>query len=160
MHNRKPPPDKLLFRAVEARAHGKSWATVAKLVRRSPHTVSKWPRTYAARWDAALRAANRSVVDLAAAQAIVALQNLLDCENPGIRATAAWRLLYQRLEQWKIDLKLFTLQFPDDSSQDDPNTKAMREMSHEQRVQLLIHMRSTTLGGIDGARSLPPALAG
>ena len=85
---------------------------------------------------------------------------MLICENDGIRATAAWRFLYQRLEQWKIDMKLFTLQLPGDPSQDDPNTKAIREMSHEQRVRLLVNMRNTPLGGIDGAQSVPPALAG
>jgi hypothetical protein len=159
MRTRKPPSDRLLFRAAEARAQGKSWATIGKLVRRSPHTVCKWPRSYARRWDAALRAANRAVVELAAAQAVVALQNLLTCENDGIRATAAWRLLYQRLEQWKIDMKLFTLQLPGDPSQDDPNTQALREMSDEQRTQLLLNMRTTPLVENHGAKALPPALA-
>jgi hypothetical protein len=160
MHNRKPPPDNLLFRAVEARAQGKSWATVGKLVGRSLHTVSKWPRAYPERWDAALRAANRAVVEIAAAQAVSALQNLLVCENVNVRATAAWRLLYQRLEQWKIDVQLLAMQLVTGPTKDDPLTKSILSMSHEERVQLLLNLRSAPLQRVDGAPSLPPALAG
>jgi hypothetical protein len=160
MHNRKPPPDVLLFRAVEARAAGKNWATVGELVGRSPRTVCKWPQRYSERWEAALRAAARSLIDVAAAHAVGTLQNLLVSEDERIRAQAAWRLIYQRLEQWKIDVRLFLTEPAGNQTQDDPHTQSIRNLSREKRLLLLANLRSSPLAGIDGDRPLPPARAG
>jgi len=160
MHNRKPPPDKLLFRAAEARAAGNSWAAIGLLVGRSQRTVCKWPKTYSERWDAALRAADREAIELAAAHAVVTLKNLLHSENERIRAKVAWRLIYQRLEQWKIDIKLFLRESAGNENRDDPNTQSVRSLDRDKLILLLAQMRTTPLAGIDGDRSLPPARAG
>ena len=91
MHPRKPPSDSVLFRAVDSRAAGASWEAVAKLVDRSPHTVRKWPLMYAQRWTAALRAAERTVIDSAAAESVLVLRELLRSKEDKIRVEAAWR---------------------------------------------------------------------
>ena len=160
MPTRKPPPDSVLFRAVEARATGAPWAAVGKLVRRSPHTVCKWPRTYPERWEAALRAAGRNVIDYTAARAVVVLNNLLNSKNERLQAEAAWRLVYQRLEQWKIELRSLGMTLSGNQTQDDPHTQSIRNLSREKRLLLLANLRSTPLAGIDGDRPLPPARAG
>ena len=160
MHNRKPPPDMLLFRAVEARAAGKGWATVGELVGRSPRTVAKWPQAYSERWEAALRAAARSLIDVAAAHAVGTLQNLLVSEDERIRAEAAWRLIYQRLEQWKIDVRLFLTEPAGNQTQDDPHTQSIRNLSREQRLLLLASQRTIRLPALEAGRDVPVPRAG
>ena len=90
---------------MEARASGSGWVAVAKLVKRSPHTIRKWPRIYAERWALALRAAGRVIVDDAANESVLILRQLLQCKDDKLRAEAAWRLIYQRLEQCKLEQK-------------------------------------------------------
>ena len=105
MHARKPPSDSVFARAVEARASGGSWEAVAKQVRRSAHTVRKWPRMYAERWASALRAAELAVIDSSAMESVHVLRELLRSKSDKVRVEAAWRLIYQRLEQCKIQQK-------------------------------------------------------
>ena len=137
MHTRKPPSDSVLFRAVESRAAGNSWEAVAKLVRRSPHTVRKWPQMYSQRWIAALRKAERTVIDSAAAESVLVLRELLRSVEEKVRVEAAWRLVFQRLELNKIEHKA-----KERLSQPEPPTAAqliaqfLEAHSHEHMAQL------------------------
>jgi len=161
MHNRKPPPDALIARAAAARASGSSWEAVGKLVSRSPHTVCKWPQTYPEHWEAALRAAARAGVDYAAAQSMIVLRNLLASDNEKVRAEAAWRLLYQRLEQWKIEQKAGGAG-PSEPIPTDAYiiAQSVKSTTHEERIKLLANLRTTRLPGIDGDRPVAPLRAG
>ena len=104
MRPRKPPPEKVLLRAVEARAQGKSWEATARLVQRAPETVRRWPHRYAPEWADALRAAERRVMDESADEAVSVLRTLLRSKDDALRHLAAWRLIYQRLFQTKLDI--------------------------------------------------------
>jgi hypothetical protein len=108
MHPRKPPPDSVLARAAEARAEGNSWKVVGEIVSQSEHTVRKWPRVYPDRWEAATRAADRRVIDAAAAEGVCVLRQLIRSLDNKIKLKAAWHLIYQRLELAKIELQAAT----------------------------------------------------
>ncbi len=112
MPARKPPSESVLARAAEARAEGGSWDVVGMKVCRSPHTVRKWPLMYPDRWDAAMRAAGRRVIDDAAAESVFILRQLVRTGNDKLRQQAAWRLIYQRLELSKIELRAAALAAP------------------------------------------------
>ena len=133
----KPPPETVFARVVEARAAGSGWIAVAKLVRRSPHTIRKWPRIYAERWALALRASARLIVDDAANESVLILRKLLDCKDEKLRAEAAWRLIYQRLEQTRIEKKT------SGAIEIVPRSDAykfeafMKETTHDERMQIL-----------------------
>jgi hypothetical protein len=140
MHPRKPPSESVLLRAVEARAAGGGWEAVAKLVHRSPHTVRKWPHTYSERWSAALRRAERTVIDSAAAESVRVLRTLLHSEDDRVRVEAAWRLVYQRLEQHKIDLKTAE-QFPVETPSDAYRIASfVKAHTHERLTQLVANL--------------------
>jgi hypothetical protein len=100
----KPPADALIARAAQARAEGGTWETVGKHVRRAARTVRKWPLVYPERWAEAMRFANRRVIDDAASESVLVLRELIHSASDKVRQTAAWRLIYQRLELCKIEL--------------------------------------------------------
>jgi hypothetical protein len=133
----KPPPETVFARVVEARAAGSGWVAVAKLVKRSPHTIRKWPRIYAERWALALRASARLIVDDAANESVLILRKLLDCEDEKIRAEAAWRLIYQRLEQCKIEQKAGGAIAIAPRSDAYNFEQFMKETTHDERMQIL-----------------------
>jgi hypothetical protein len=102
--SKKPPADSLLALAAQARAEGGSWEAVGKQVRRAARTVRKWPLLYPERWAQAMRVASRQVIDDAASESVLVLRQLVRSPSEKIRQTAAWRLIFQRLELCKIEL--------------------------------------------------------
>jgi hypothetical protein len=106
MRPRKPPPEKTLIRAVEARAAGYSWETVAKLVQRSAQTVRQWPRRFPTEWDAALQVAQQQAVVQAGNEAVGVLRRLMSSKDERISHLAAWRLIYQRVEMARLAVKI------------------------------------------------------
>jgi hypothetical protein len=105
MHARKPPSESALARAAEMRAEGNAWKYVGAAVGFSQHTVRKWPRLFPDLWAAAMRAADRRVIDDAAAEAVGVLRQLIRSGDDKLRQAAAWRLIYQRLEVAKLEVK-------------------------------------------------------
>ena len=83
----KPPPEKLLLRAVEARAAGHSWEAVARLVQRTTKTLRRWPSRYPEEWDAALQAAQQQAVVQAGNEAVGILRRLISRKTS---ASATW----------------------------------------------------------------------
>ena len=102
---RKPPTDSLLALAALARAEGGNWETAGKNARRAARTVRKCPLLYPDRWAEAMRAAGRQVIDDAASESVLVLRQLVRSPSDKVRQTAAWRLIYQRLELCKIELQ-------------------------------------------------------
>jgi hypothetical protein len=160
MPARKPPSESVLARAAEARADGRSWETVAHLVRRSPHTVRKWPHTYARRWAAALRIAERATIDYAAAESLIVLQTLLRSKDDKIRALAAWRLMYQQLELHRLELKAAAQLAPEPPSDAHRIAEFVKAHTHEQLCKLAANVLRIRLPGSLGAPEvLPPGEA-
>ena len=102
---RKPPADSLLALAAQVRAEGGNWETAGKHAHRAERTVRKWPLLYPERWAEAMRAASRQVIDDAASESVLVLRQLVRSSSDKVRQTAAWRLVYQRLELCKIELQ-------------------------------------------------------
>lgn len=155
----KPPPEAVFARVVEARAAGSGWVAVAKLVRRSPHTIRKWPRIYAERWALALRASARLIVDDAANESVLILRKLLDCKDEKLRAESAWRLIYQRLEQCRIEQKTSGAAVVTPRSDAYKFEAFLKETTHDERMQILTSFfrgplpRSLSLADGSGARA-------
>src|SRR6188472_3884495 len=131
---RKPPSESVFTRAVEARAAGNSWEAVGRMVHRSARAVRRWPRLYAERWAAALRASGRAIIDDAANESVYILRELLRSKDDKIRAVAAWRLIYQRLEQCKIEQKMGGKGAVEPRSDAYTFEEFKRETSHEDRM--------------------------
>ena len=102
--SKNPLADSVLARAAHARAEGGNWEAVGKAVRRAARTVRKWPLLYPERWAEAMRVANRQVIDDAAGESVLVLRQLVRSSSEKVRQTAAWHLIYQRLELCKIEL--------------------------------------------------------
>ncbi len=145
MHKRKPPPESVFVRAAQARAAGSGWEAVAKLVGRSAHTVRKWPHAYPDRWAAALRTAERTAIDSAAAESVLILRDLLRSEDDKVRVQAAWRLVYQRLEQHKIELKAAAQRPPEPPSDAHRLADFVRNHTHEQLCEIAVNVLRTRL---------------
>jgi hypothetical protein len=156
---KKPPPEAVFARAVAARAAGNSWLAVAKLVNRSPQTVRKWPRVYAERWSLALRAAGRANIDDAANESVHTLRQLLQCEDEKLRAESAWRLIYQRLEQCKLEQKAGGALEIVPRGDAYKFEQFMKETTHDERMQILASFfrgplpRGLCLADAPGARA-------
>jgi hypothetical protein len=104
MSGRKAPSESLLARAAELRALGYTWDATAKTMKRSPHTISKWPHFYPERWAAALEQARRRTVGDLSIEALVALRKLLRDNDGKLSLHAARYLSDLRLEQARFDL--------------------------------------------------------
>jgi hypothetical protein len=144
MSPRKPPPESVLIRAVEARAQGKSWEAVAKLVNRAAGTVRRWSLRYPEEWEAALQTAQQQVVAQAGNEAIAVLRRQLYSENDRISQQAAWRLIYQRLEASRLALKAAQLTSPSPAaSRVEPIAKGP---TNEQRALAVINVLEPIIG--------------
>jgi len=154
MHLRKPPPERILLRAVEARAAGHSWEAVARLVKRSAETVRQWARRYPQEWDAALQAAQQQAVVQSGNEAVAILRRQMNSKDDRVSHQAAWRLIYQRLEMARLAVKVAAqvpfLPLPA-ASRVEPNAKGL---TNEQRAQSIINV----LEPIIGTRILLPEL--
>jgi hypothetical protein len=145
MHPRKPPPDSVLARAAEARAEGHCWKVVGRLVRKSEHTVRKWPGMYPERWDAALRAAARRTVDDAAAEGTFVLRDLVRAAEHDVRLKAAWHLIYQRLEVARLEALAAAHAPPPPPSDAQLIAQFVEGQSHDQLIRLATHLLSAPL---------------
>ena len=153
---RKPPSEKTLLRAVEARAAGHSWEAVAKLVHRATSTVRRWSLRYPQEWDAALQAAQQQAVVQAGNEAVGILRRLMSSKDERISHQAAWRLIHQRIEMARIAVKI-AAQVPFLPSPDASRVELQSDgLTNEQRAQSIINV----LEPITGTRiSLPALLA-
>src|SRR5262245_5297321 len=148
MRPRKPPPEKLLIRAVEARAAGNSWEAVAKLVQRASGTVRRWSRRYPEEWDAALQAAQQQVVVQSGNEAGAILRRQLHSDDERLSHQAAWRLIHQRLEASRIALKAAAL-VPFNAtgtSRVEPASQSEKGLSDEQRALAVINLLEPIIG--------------
>jgi hypothetical protein len=144
MRPRKPPPESVLIRAVEARAAGKSWEATAKLVNRSPETVRQWAWRYPEEWEAALETAQQVAVAQAGNEAVNLLRRQLHSPDDRISQMAAWRLIYQRLEASRLALKAAQLAAPSISaSRVEPIAKGP---TNEQRALAVINVLEPIIG--------------
>jgi len=73
----KPPTDRALTLAAQLRAEGSDWPAVAKQLRRSSHTVRKWPQVFPERWKAAQFEAEQRVAADAEGESVLILRQLL-----------------------------------------------------------------------------------
>src|SRR5205807_526728 len=103
------PTDRALTFAAQLRAEGSTWPAVGKQLRRSPHTVRKWPQVYPERWKAAQFEAERRVAADAEGESVLILRQLLRAQDHKMRWHAAKSLLDLRLDLARISLKLLSL---------------------------------------------------
>jgi hypothetical protein len=160
MPARKPPPDSVFARVVEARAAGASWAIAAAEAGRAPDTIRKWPNMYPERWAEALRAAGRSVIEDAAAEAVHVLRDFLRSKVDKVRLEAAWRLIYQRLEQCRIEQAAGKAVEPDAPSDAHRIAEFVKGHTHEQLLELLANLFATRIPLRFLSGALPPRCAG
>ena len=109
MPNAKPPSDRALTFAAQLRTEGLTWPAVAKQLRRSVHTVRKWPMVFAERWKAAQGEAERRVAADAEGESVLILRQLLRADDDKIRATAARSLVGLRIDLLLIAVKQMAL---------------------------------------------------
>jgi hypothetical protein len=101
-----PPSDKLLLEAVELRAAGFKWETVAEKLGRAVETVRKWPMRYPDRWQSLIeRAEERLTID-SNAESVVVLRNMLRDADVKMRWQAARTLVALRIDLGKLGLRL------------------------------------------------------
>jgi hypothetical protein len=105
MAGRKAPPESVLARAADLRARGNTWEATANHLKRSPHTIAKWPVLDPDRWATALRDAQRRVIGDMAAQSLEVLRRLLHADDGRLRKEAAAFLADLRVKQARLDLK-------------------------------------------------------
>ena len=109
MPNQKPPSDRALVFAVELRAGGSTWESIAKRLHRSPETLRKWPMQYPDRWKAAESEAERRVAAGAEGESVLCLRQLLRSKDEKIIWHAAKSLLGLRLDLLRINLRAIAL---------------------------------------------------
>ena len=133
----KPPPETVFARVVEARAAGqrldRRGQTGPAIPAHHPQVASHLCRALGPRPPPSARL----IVDDAANESVLILRKLLDCKDEKLRAEAAWRLIYQRLEQTRIEKKT------SGAIEIVPRSDAykfeafMKETTHDERMQIL-----------------------
>ena len=146
MRPRKPPPEQVLLRAVEARAAGNSWEAVAKLVQRAPGTVRRWSRRYPEEWEVALQTAQQQVVVQSGNEAVGVLRRQLQSKDDRVSQQAAWRLIYQRIEMARLAVKI-AAQVPFFPLPAAPRVEPDSDgLTNEQRAQSIINVLEPITG--------------
>jgi hypothetical protein len=159
MPAKKPPPVSVLARAAELRAEGSAWKYVGEAVGRSPETVRRWPQVFPDLWAAAVRAAQRRVIDDAADEAVCVLRQLIRTDDPKIRHQAAWHLIYQRLELTKAELAAAAHADPPPPSDAQLIADFVEAHPRDQLIKLAANLLDAPLSerlALSGLRAAPP----
>jgi hypothetical protein len=93
-------PLELLQKAVDARARGRSWETIAVETHRSARTCRSWPVLYAAEWNRLYRDALFRQLNDAAGQASIIVTSLVRNDNPWVAFAASNLLLKPAISEW------------------------------------------------------------
>lgn len=91
----------MIEQAAQARARGQSWEAVGEAVGRSADWVRKWPRKYGTRWTQALGAAEKDILQNAAAESVNTLRKLLRDKDVKTMQASAVNLLRHQIQRSK-----------------------------------------------------------